>query len=1281
MAAEEDGGESEPVDDVDRRDIDGERARVLVIGAGIAGLTAAHELALRGFDVTVVESEGDDREGYLDDVDDRSDGRRRNRPRRIPPVKLGGLASSQYRPFRAAQPDDDSSTHIRPFYIDGDQRLGAPRRRVGHREQTGEDERGRAARQIERIAAELRAARKPADDESEPLIVGEHGFRFFPAYYLHLFDTLQRIPVFDWDEEPTHRSVYDNIVEVTSQAVSTADNQPSLIFPRRPPASLAEFFAITDQLREVGVRPGDLEQIFRLIARYMATSAERRTADFETVSAYEYFVGLDPATGQHAYHYSTAVDQLLRNMPRVLAAFDSEWGDARTNISTFLQLQLRMSEENKADGVLNGPTTDQWFDHWWLELERLGVQFSRAAVAVVDLWSTPSDDGSAGGLATERLSLVLATEEAELALAESKAAESAARTAREDAARSRALDTPSRRSVMELAERRLQAAARKREAAEVVVERVRACRAAAQTSGWDHAALSDAREEVRNAHDELARATRDHEASAGRSGPPAALDHDTADYADAQKPILLIDQKQRRQINAAFLAVVKRKDVRRSLRRMLRAIPSAQQGVVHPHHLRDARSIALIVETLLGWLGVEAVTVGSAAWLIDNDTFRELESRLEAPNSPFMDQASPRETHDALQQLWSDLRANVGEPPPDEADFEPIQEEVRTRFREHLSAQVLDRMERAIELHRRASRATLAIHYEPDDHGNEVRPADLIGGDPENRKFDYCVIAVPPHKAERVCRELRQLGVGGVVRELDGFTTLSPPPLGPLEPGSHRSRRRRVEQLRCPVCMSSLGTRAWDRFQTLAGIQFYFPTEFQLALGHVYYADSEWALSSINQQGMWERRPNLRQDGYVSVLSVDIGDWNREVPIVVDPGGGEPLTEERLAARDCSPDQLAQEVWRQICNSLIGEMHPEMMDLDRGRDRDIQRWAERFPRPLWYSIDRNLIYGPTAPCPNCGREQEAGGGPIVNEAPYLVPIVGDWFNRPGGFPWNPHGTSMIIRPTERIWRRELRDSWTWQARHGGYQVHFAKPEHEGGLVFAGTWNKTFTRMTTMEAACESGRHAVNALLDHFLWINTEEQREFDQRPIIRPPDATPIEHMTGPVRHPTARGDYCFVFDIENREPMDFRPTRLLDRRYFFDDRQHPWDLAWGRALAMDDFSSLNPLSPAYLERLVDQLRDWRSLLEGLNDETRPQSGRSNVGRPPVSVAADSRYPHRKLFYVPGTQRVYEFMALPDTVYQEHLATALSEVRDSAQRANAGYDRMGRPINRYRGSL
>ena len=50
--------------------------------------------------------------------------------------------------------------------------------------------------------------------------------------------------------------------------------------------------------------------------------------------------------------------------------------------------------------------------------------------------------------------------------------------------------------------------------------------------------------------------------------------------------------------------------------------------------------------------------------------------------------------------------------------------------------------------------------------------------------------------------------------------------------------------------------------------------------------------------------------------------------------------------------------------------------------------------------------------------------------------------------------------------------------------------------------------------------------------------------------------FSSPVRLPSPAGDYCFVFDIENREPLDALPLRNLDSQFFRASLPHPLDTA-----------------------------------------------------------------------------------------------------------------------------
>ena len=771
------------------------RPTVVVLGAGIAGLTAAHELVGRGFAVTVYEPRADERSAFAAG----SDGH-------VPPVKLGGLAASQF---------------VSPTPVGGG---------TGHRLRAFPGRRG--------------TPRLP-----ERPIAGEHGFRFFPAYYLHIWDMLQRIPLYERVTEPgdegawrpTARTVMDNVRRVTTQATTTDGGKGSLIFPREAPTNLAEMMSVTKQLVDLGYTPADVATFSGRLMQYMVTSPQRRRADLQNQSAFDYFVGRRP-DGSATYSYSTRFEALILDMPKVLAAFDSRWGDARTNINTYLQLQFQMDRrDSKADGVLNGPTTGAWFDHWYHHLDALGVRFERGTV---DRIEPITDDRSQPAYARPRVRVVL-------------------------------------------------------------------------------------------------------------------------------------------------------------------------------------------------------------------------------------------------------------------------------------------------------------------DDGTVLQP-------------DYVVVAADAPTAERITWPLRAAGTGGTVAGLDRFTTSLAPPGSPLQPGENRPAGRRD-----PFALDEMGRQPWDRFQTLAGIQFYFDTEFQLVRGHIYYSGTSWGLSSIGQHGLWERRPTLDRDGFVSVLSVDIGDFNTPCPLVIDEGG------RAKAARDCSPDEIAAGVWHQIVAALTtaGNLDP----------------ATTMPTPAWYLLDRNLTLSVLA---------DGSEGPAVrNGAPYLVPIVGDWDNRPGADPWNPQGSSSTPRSTDAAWHEDVELRNVWQAGHGGYQVH------HNGVVFAGTWTKTFTRMTSMEAACESGRHAVNAILDHYIWTESAGADRRDERTIEwHVPFGFLDQGYSSPVRLPSPAGDYCFVFDVEDWEPFEAREMRDHDAAKFEAaecpaGRSNPCDpatLLVGAAPGPPVTSSQGASMTDYAAQLLGHLQAWRHYLEQL---------------------------------------------------------------------------------------
>jgi uncharacterized protein with NAD-binding domain and iron-sulfur cluster len=193
--------------------------------------------------------------------------------------------------------------------------------------------------------------------DGEPALQGEHGFRFFPAFYDHVVDTMARIP----DGDGT---VEDNLV-VTGETLIARPDSPDRIADTHTPESVRGWLdalrpAFADDLPASDVR-FVLERLL-----YLLTACEkRREQELDNVSWWE-FIDAD--------NRSQALRDRLSYATQSLVALRPEVGSARTIGTIFLQLLFGQLDTSKpTERILNGPTSEAWIDPWVSYLDSLGV--------------------------------------------------------------------------------------------------------------------------------------------------------------------------------------------------------------------------------------------------------------------------------------------------------------------------------------------------------------------------------------------------------------------------------------------------------------------------------------------------------------------------------------------------------------------------------------------------------------------------------------------------------------------------------------------------------------------------------------------------------------------------------------------------------------------------------------------------------------------------------------------------------------------------------------------
>lgn len=144
----------------------------------------------------------------------------------------------------------------------------------------------------------------------------------------------------------------------------------------------------------------------------------------------------------------------------------------------------------------------------------------------------------------------------------------------------------------------------------------------------------------------------------------------------------------------------------------------------------------------------------------------------------------------------------------------------------------------------------------------------------------------------------------------------------------------------------------------MVGIQFFLYEDVPLVRGHTFYPDSPWGLTTISQPQFWRDLGLFRRrygSGEVGgLISVDVAEW--ETPGVY-------VTK---IAKQCTPDEIANEIWQQLKAALnSGVAGEEVL-----RDDMLHSWH----------LDEELDY--------------SAGLPPINGARLLVHPPGSWAVRP-----------------------------------------------------------------------------------------------------------------------------------------------------------------------------------------------------------------------------------------------------------------------------------------------
>jgi len=734
--------------------------------------------------------------------------------------------------------------------VGGAERLGNPRRRVGRR---------RANR------VELRIV--------EHHIPGEHGYRFFPGFYRHLFDTMRRTPILDERGRETGRTAFDQLEAVDVVDVALEDERRPHRVPVRAARSLEELRELMRMHLDperLGVKERDLLLFTLRMLQFLTSSTERRRGEYEQQSWWDYLIGTDEG-GNARYHYTPAMDELLRTTPEALVAMRADETDARTQGAVYAQLLTDVLRDgSEANRTLNGPTSEAWLGHWKRYLQRQGVRFFVGELTKLEWF------GDELRPLVTRKTHECGVASLQIILADPRSIDL------EVNGLDVSVDLPSGASLGDAVD---ELASRIDGNPDLGVE--------ANTS--DVAEKRAGRLELRSRHtqDDVLLRIRPFVGYARLKlfgvDLPVSMDGIPPVEGDPLADVVVRRLRSSYLISPpdgdALLWIRSRSAGRYGAeidRQRVEIVVDEEEAPLPTEEIRD-RFMAAIAEEVrhlhphrTGTTGIRLIGADRRPVHVDVERWRDrigrgVDLRVDRGRFPQLDVLRG----DSLRIRIDDpALAVVGAVP--EVPDEPL---IEARFEE--------------------------------DDGGQLRSLPVSGGGP-----DFYVMALPFDEVSRLVWQAHEDGQElAPPRELDGC-------FEQMMAFEQKTARRDDSGSALPLVRDPDGRPTPLKYplRDLSGIQYYFTHQVRIGRGHTYYPKAPWGLSSISQVAYWRERMS-RKSAFLGQLSVDIGRFYAPVP---DPGVDPPDlgSGPQASAWNTSKKRIAKEVWGQITVGLDANLGP-----------------------------------------------------------------------------------------------------------------------------------------------------------------------------------------------------------------------------------------------------------------------------------------------------------------------------------------------------------------------